>query len=154
VFSIFGKHKTKFNSWRKAMFDEIPPNNHTAPKTKILLADDDKSFRRFVEIILQRANYQVLTADDGLSALQIAQENKVHAVIADAIMPNLTGFDLCRILRENPVYQNIPFIILSGYENDSENHLADAYLLKENNLTNSLLKTLSNLLFLEKSPVN
>lgn len=136
------------------MFDEIPPTNNTAPEQKILLADDDKSFRRFIEIILQRANYQVLTADDGLSAMQIAQENEIHAVIADAIMPNLTGFDLCRILRESPIYQKIPFIILSGFENDSEDHLADAYLLKENNLKDSLLESLSNLLLLKESAIS
>ena len=132
------------------MFGNNPLTNNSAPKKKILLAEDDVSVRRFIEVILQRANYEVLTAEDGLSAMQIALEHRVRAVVADAIMPNLTGYDLCRILRENPDYQNIPFIILSGIENTVENHLADAYLLKGNDLKEKLLETLEDILLLHK----
>ena len=132
------------------MFGNNPLTNNSAPKKKILLAEDDVSVRRFIEVILQRANYEVLTAEDGLSAMQIALEHQVRAVVADAIMPNLTGYDLCRILRENPDYQNTPFIILSGIENTVENHLADAYLLKGNDLKEKLLKTLEDILLLHK----
>ncbi len=127
------------------MFDNHPLTND-APKKKILLAEDDSSVRRFIEVILQRANYEVLTAEDGLSAMKIALENNIQAIVADAIMPNLTGYDLCRIIRENPNFQKIPFIILSGIEHETENHLADAYLLKGNDLNERLLSTLANVL--------
>ncbi len=132
------------------MFDYIAPANNEAPPKTILLAEDDASVRRFIEIILQRANYQVITAEDGLVAMKIALENQVDAVVADAMMPNLTGFDLCRILRQNPSYQNIPFIILSGFDNSSEQHQADAYLTKGENLKDELLETLSILLVSKK----
>ena len=56
---------------------------------KILLAEDDDSMRRLLEVILQKAGYQTLTAEDGLAAMQIAMENEIDAVVADAIMPNL-----------------------------------------------------------------
>ena len=71
-------------------------------KKTVLLAEDDNSMRRFIEIILQQAGYEVLAAEDGLEATKIALENDVDVVIADAIMPNLTGYDLCRMLRGNP----------------------------------------------------
>jgi DNA-binding response OmpR family regulator len=112
-------------------------------KKKILLAEDDSSMRRFIEIILQKAGYDVLTAEDGLAAMQIALETKVDAVVADAIMPNMSGFDLCRILRD----KKIPCIILSGLtENNSGSDLADAFLLKDTNLKEQLLSALQKLL--------
>jgi CheY-like chemotaxis protein len=64
-------------------------------------------------------------------------------------MPNLTGYDLCRILKQNPQYKNVPMVILSGLENNAENAeqcIADAYLLKGENLKERLAETLSRLL--------
>lgn len=117
-------------------------------KKKILLAEDDDSMRRFVEIILQKANYEVVSAEDGLIAMKNALAQEFDAIVADAMMPNLTGHDLCRMLRQNPQTKAIPFIILSGFEqNDSDgNSLADAYLLKETNLKDELLSTLDKFL--------
>jgi CheY-like chemotaxis protein len=133
------------------MLDEkLPPGNDSVPpKTKILLADDDASIRRFLEIVLGRLNYDVTTAEDGLSAMKLALAENFDLVVADAVMPNLTGYDLCRILKHNPQYKNVPLVILSGMENKAENPdqcLADAYLLKGENLKHQLAETLSSLL--------
>lgn len=136
------------------MFDNITPANNDFPPKTILLAEDDASVRRFIEIILQRADYQVLTAADGLEAMKIAMENQVDAVVADAMMPNLTGFDLCRILRQNLSYQNVPFIILSGFDQNAEQYQADAFLTKGEHLKNELLEILSTLLFSKELATN
>lgn len=133
------------------MFDEkLPPSNDSVPpKTKILLADDDASIRRFLEIVLERLNYDVTTAEDGLSAMQLALAGRFDLVVADAVMPHLTGYDLCRMLRQNPKYKDVPLVILSGLENNSETGdqcIADAYLLKGENLKAQLPETLSRLL--------
>jgi CheY-like chemotaxis protein len=121
-----------------------------SPKMKVLLAEDDSSIRRFIEVILQRAEYEVLTAGDGLEAMKLALSNKIDAVVADAMMPNLGGYDLCRMMRQNPQFKNIPFVILSGMEQEQFSNAefqADAYLMKGNNLKESLTKKLSELLF-------
>ncbi len=116
-------------------------------KKKILLAEDDTSMRRFIEIILQKAGFEVLTAEDGLAAMQIALENEFDAVVADAIMPNMSGYDLCRIIRANSAEKKIPCLILSGLvENNSDNDLADAFLIKDTNLKELLLSALQTLL--------
>lgn len=125
--------------------------NKIAPELsakKILFAEDDASMRRFVEITLKQAGLQVFAVEDGLAAMKFALENDVDAVVADAIMPNLSGYDLCRMLRANPDKKHIPFIILSGLEqNEAESDcLADSYLLKDGNLKEALIKTLKNLL--------
>jgi DNA-binding response OmpR family regulator len=64
-------------------------------KRKILFAEDDDAMRRFVEIVLRKENYEVTAVEDGLKAMQIALTSDFNAIIADAVMPNLTGFDLC-----------------------------------------------------------
>lgn len=119
----------------------------SSQKKRILLAEDDDSMRRFIEIILEKAGYEVLTAEDGLAAMQIALETDIDAVVTDAIMPNLSGYDLCRMLRGNAEKAKTPLIILSGLaENDNESQLADVFLVKDTNLKENLVSTLSNLL--------
>ncbi len=112
-------------------------------KKKVLLAEDDSSMRRFIEVILQKADYEVITAEDGLTAMQIALETDIDVIVADAIMPNMSGYDLCRMLRG----RQIPCIILSGLsENDVDNDLADVFLTKDTNLKDQLLEALRKLL--------
>lgn len=114
---------------------------------KILLAEDDESMRRLIEIILQKAGYEVTSAEDGLEAVKIAFENEIDAVVADALMPNLTGYDLCRILREK---KDTPIIILSGFDQtdspDAQQCLADVFLTKGTRLKEELLEALENLI--------
>lgn len=111
-------------------------------KKKILLAEDDASMRRFIEIALQRAGYEVVSAEDGLAAMKIAMTEKFDAVVTDAVMPNLTGHDLCRMLRQNASFKSVPFVILSGLEQDiaakTERDCAGIYLLKGANLKEEL----------------
>jgi DNA-binding response OmpR family regulator len=116
-------------------------------KKKILLAEDDSAMRRFVEIILQQAGYEVLTAEDGLQALEAAQTNEIDALVADAVMPHLTGYDLCRMLRSQT--KDLPLIILSGLEQnnqDGDDCVADMFLVKNANLKNDLTTALEKLL--------
>lgn len=112
-------------------------------KKRILLAEDDSSMRRFIEITLQKAGFEVLAAEDGLAAMQIAMDSEIDAIVADAIMPNMSGYDLCRMLRG----RQIPCIILSGLaENNANGELADVFLMKDTNLKDELLSALEKLL--------
>lgn len=117
-------------------------------KPKILLAEDDGAMRRFLEITLQRAGFTVVAAEDGLAAMQIALAENFDAVVTDAVMPNLTGHDLCRILRQNENFKNVPLIILSGLEKETsaniEHDCADFYLVKGANLKDELIEKLAS----------
>lgn len=125
-------------------------NIEQTSKKKILLAEDDDSMRRFVEVILRQADYDVISTEDGLAAMKAALENEIDAIVADAVMPNMTGYDLCRMLRQNPDKKKLPFIILSGLSQNkginSDDCLADAYLMKEKNLKEVLIRELAKLL--------
>ena len=126
------------------MANDVENQNQPAAKT-VLLAEDDVSMRRFLEVILRRGGYRVLSAEDGLAAIQIAAENRFDVVVLDAIMPNLTGHEIARILRNHPIWRHIPIIMLSGLEPEP-NHEADAQLLKDSRLQENLLQKLKELL--------
>ena len=104
-----------------------------ADRIRILLVEDDKALRRYLEVALSRAGYEVLSAGDGLEAMKTALSTPIHLVITDAMMPNLSGHELCRFLRNSPQLSHIPIVLLSGMERkdaDSEAGLADAFLAK------------------------
>ncbi len=131
------------------MLDEIPANpvSHTLLKKKILLAEDDNSMRRFVGIVLRQAGYEVIAAEDGLEAMQIALEDVFDAVVTDVVMPNFSGYDLCRSVRANSNQNKIYCILLSGLKNENsaeDSSIADAFVIKDGNLKKNLLDVLES----------
>ena len=102
-------------------------------KARILLVEDDKALRRYLEVTLERAGYEVLQASDGLEAMKLASSATVDLVITDAMMPNLSGQELCRFLRNSPKLSHIPIVLLSGSEKSEagpSSRPADVFLAK------------------------
>ena len=83
----------------------------TAPA--ILIADDDASFRRVLEYQLKEAGYSVVSAEDGKKALDAFSQNRIHAVLTDLDMPELSGSGLLEaIKRQAP---DTPVIVITAY---------------------------------------
>jgi|SRR5687768_2727397 CheY-like chemotaxis protein len=84
----------------------------------ILVADDESHILHVVSLKLKNAGYRVLTARDGQEALEIAQQEKPDLLITDYHMPQLSGIELCRKLKQDPATAHIPAIMLTarGYE--------------------------------------
>lgn len=121
-----------------------------APRAKkILLAEDDASVRRFLEVVLTRAGYATAAAEDGAIALQKAFETKFDLIVLDAVMPNMSGYEVGRVLRAHPNFKQIPLVILSGLEADNDFD-ADAHLLKNANMQEELLNAIARLLQSER----
>ena len=109
------------------------PSVPSKKQARVLLVEDDKALRRYLEVTLERADYKVVTASDGLEAMKLALSAAIDLVITDEMMPNLSGHELCRFLRNSPSLSHIPIILLSGMERkdvSSEAGLADAFLAK------------------------
>lgn len=108
------------------------PGGSTQPS--VLLVEDDRSVRRFLEVTLQRSGYEVVVAEDGLEAIKLALSSQIDVVITDAIMPNLSGQQLARFLRGNPKVSHLPIVLLTGQENKdaaaSPDNPIDAFLYK------------------------
>lgn len=104
-------------------------------RAAVLLAEDDRSLRRYLEIVLRRAGYDVTVAADGLEAMKAALSGEFDAVVTDAVMPHLSGPELCRFLRTHPKLKCLPVVLLSGADNraastQETSARADAYLSK------------------------
>ena len=115
----------------------------------VLLVEDDRSVRRYLEVTLKRWGYRVLTAGDGLEAMKVAMSAAVDAVVTDAVMPHMSGHELVRFLRGNTKLSKLPIVLLSGQENQQAGAVAnnvDAFLykpIKAEDLKNCLTKLFS-----------
>jgi CheY-like chemotaxis protein len=112
----------------------LPATITRAARGTILIVEDDRSIRRYLEVILQRAGYSVIAAADGLEAMKAALTSAIDAVVTDAIMPHLSGYELCRFLRHHPKLARLPVVLLSGFERadatQEANDRPDVYLAK------------------------
>jgi CheY-like chemotaxis protein len=88
----------------------------------ILVVDDDLLIRTVLRDILAKAGYAVLTASDGLEALQMITDKKPDVIIADKVMPNFSGFEFCVSLKQMIDTRYIPIILISGQitQNDED----------------------------------
>ena len=83
------------------------------PKT-ILVADDESHILNVVSLKLRNAGYRVLTARDGQEALELAVQEQPDLLITDYHMPQLSGLELCRKLKQDPAVRPIPAIMLTA----------------------------------------
>ncbi len=81
--------------------------------TKILIADDDRLFLRIITDMLENMGYICVTAEDGLSALEMAGKEKPDIILLDVVMPGLDGFEVVRRLKENLETTHIPIILVT-----------------------------------------
>jgi two-component system, NtrC family, response regulator PilR len=82
-------------------------------KSRILVVDDEESIREFLEIMLKKEGYEVTTAEDGAKAKEILTKKTFDMVISDMQMPNLTGIELLRHVRES--YPDLVFMIITAF---------------------------------------
>ncbi|MFP3126118.1 response regulator transcription factor [Ectobacillus funiculus] len=98
----------------------------------ILIIDDEKEIRDLIGIYLTNEGYNVLKAADGLEGLEYLEENNVHLVVLDIMMPRLDGIQACLKIRES---RNVPIIMLSAKSQDMDKIMglttgADDYVTK------------------------
>ncbi len=83
----------------------------------ILAADDTASNLTIVATYLSHMGFQVLTADNGRCTLELAQEHHPNLILLDVMMPDLDGFETCRLLKQDPQTADIPVIFMTALSN-------------------------------------
>jgi DNA-binding response OmpR family regulator len=101
----------------------------------ILCADDDEDILSLVSLRLERAGFEVVTAEDGETALALARERRPALAVLDVMMPRLNGFDVLAALRADDAVRGIKVILLSARVQEADiargiDAGADAYLAK------------------------
>ena len=81
---------------------------------RILVAEDQNDLREMISFTLRLAGHQVVATTNGAEALQQAQDTQPEFIILDFHMPRLTGFEVCRQLKELEDFKDTPVIIISA----------------------------------------
>jgi len=99
---------------------------------KILVVDDEKRIVEILQAYLERDGYQVIAAYDGRSALELARSNSPDLIILDLMLPEVSGWDVCRELRRE---SDVPIIMLTARDDTTDKIVglelgADDYVTK------------------------
>ncbi|HXS58532.1 MAG TPA: GAF domain-containing protein [Hanamia sp.] len=133
----------------QVVFSKLKMNGHSAT---ILVVDDDDSIRSLLEQELSEAGYLIEQATNGKQALECIRKNRPDLVILDVMMPEMNGFDVAAILKNDPQTMDIPIIILSIIQDKARGFRigVDRYLTKPID-TAQLFQEVGNLLEQGKS---
>ncbi len=102
---------------------------------KILIVDDEDFFVRPIKMALEQRGFEVITAEDGVTGLQKARKEMPDIIMLDLMLPGLDGYQVCRLLKFDDKFRQIPVIIVSAKDTDKDRKLAeqsgaDVYLTK------------------------
>lgn len=81
---------------------------------KVLLADDEEDIKIVLKMFLEGKGYEVVTAFDGLDAVDVAQHELPDAILLDVMMPIIDGFEVCKKLKADSTTKDIPIIFVSA----------------------------------------
>jgi len=84
------------------------------PPSKVLIADDNPQIVELLEAYLEPLNVQVRTAADGEATLAAVEREMPDLILLDIMMPRRSGFEVCRILKDDPRYHDIPIVMVTA----------------------------------------
>ena len=124
------------------------------PKSKILIADDNLTNVELLEAYLSETDCEIAMAADGRETLDKVAECQPDLILLDIMMPRRSGFEVCRMLKDDPRYRDIPIIMVTalnevGYLERARECGADDFLSKPVNKI-ELLARVQNLLKLRQ----
>jgi DNA-binding response OmpR family regulator len=90
--------------------------SETEPRSRplVLVADDDRDILQLVSFRLERADYEVVQANDGEEALRLVKELRPDLAVLDLMMPKLNGYEVIREIRRDEETKAIPVILLTA----------------------------------------
>lgn len=104
-------------------------------KEKILIVEDEVALSEMIKIRLEKNGYEVISAFDGVQALEMARQQNPGLIILDLMLPKIDGYKVCRMLKFDEKYKKIPIIMFTARVQESDKKLgqevgADAYITK------------------------
>lgn len=120
------------------------------PKARLLVVDDSPFQRDFISASLRESGYEVTTADNGVEALNRLFERMPDAIVSDVMMPELSGYQFCRIVKNDQRTRDIPVVLLTSLAQQQDRFWgrqagADRYLVKDESM-NSIVETVDEVL--------
>jgi len=131
----FGELSEQQRAFLQALLDRPPAAAEAAQAKRVLLVDDDEELRQALKLRFESAGFQVSTTGDGLEALRRGRQEHPHLIILDLMLPGLSGFEVCRLLKFDPKFRHIPILLFSARSRREDMETgrtvgADAYVTK------------------------
>ncbi|SVD79031.1 uncharacterized protein METZ01_LOCUS431885 [marine metagenome] len=82
--------------------------------SRILIIDQDDTFIRHVQSYFETLGVDVISAEEGTEGYRLAKTTDPGLIILDTVLPNLNGFQICRLLKDDDRYQEIPIVFVSS----------------------------------------
>lgn len=106
-----------------------------ADKKRILIVDDERDLVETITFRLEASGYEVLAAYDGQDGLEKARGEKPDLILLDVMMPKMDGYQVCRMLKFDDEFKNIPIIMLTARGQNQDKRTgtdvgADCYITK------------------------
>lgn len=129
----------------------VVPQAEAGPVPTILVVDDSITTRTLEKNILEAAGYEVVTAIDGIEAMDYLRSNGCDLVVSDIQMPRMNGFELTKTIKESDDFGHLPLLLVTSLESQDDrkrglNAGADAYIVKNAFDQDDLLATIRQLL--------
>lgn len=84
------------------------------PRKKILLIEDDSFISQMYSMKFKQTNFDFVVARDGAEGMELAKKEKPDLILLDIILPEMDGFEVLRQLKEDPMLQSIPVVLLTN----------------------------------------
>jgi len=129
------------------------------PKLRILVVDDDPALQKLVVTLLQRADFEPISATTATEAAQVLKSPQLpDLVVLDLMLPEISGIEFLKQIRSKRVFDQLPVIILSALADPAQIREglaagADRYLTKPY-LANNLIKTINEVIKAGRKPSN
>jgi DNA-binding response OmpR family regulator len=81
---------------------------------KILIIDDDVTITELMKVLVKMEGHEPTTVNNSLQAVEVANDINPDLITLDLMMPGISGYELCVLLREDPKFANTPIIIISA----------------------------------------
>lgn len=108
---------------------------------KILIIDDEPIYHKLTKRVLSSLGYEILTANNGIEGIRIAQETNPDVIVSDLLMPDMDGYDVISRLRRDPIFAHTPIMILTAnteledkiiaFERGADDYLSKPFNLEE-----------------------
>jgi CheY-like chemotaxis protein len=119
---------------------------HGRRKATIVIVEDDAALRAYYRSVLTLEGYAVVTAEDGIDALQRIEEQPVGAVVLDLGLPRLRGEDVGRDIASRPALRGIPVVVVTGSDTSNLNLDDFACVLTKPVTAEALIRAVKNCL--------
>src|SRR5262249_49108198 len=110
---------------RSALLASAARRDHARYRATILVAEDSTDSREMMQVLLEIKGYDVISAADGLRAVDLALEKLPDLVLLDLQLPGLDGLSVTKELRLHPELEAVPIVMVSGYDSARYREAAD-----------------------------